>query len=116
MAGTIKILDEVTAAISADRTTAVAGAGAHGSAQFYADITAITGGAVVITVRWKTKAGTVVAVAASASLNATGVARLTPTSGVFDTAGRCIPEPVEVFWDTTAATGLTGAVYAMYGD
>ena len=116
MAGTTKIIDEVTVAITADRTVSVAGGGAHGSAQFYVDITAITGGAVVMNIQWKTKAGTAVTIAQSGSLSTTGVTRITPTAGVFDTAGRCIPEPNQVFWDTTAATGLTGAVYAMYGD
>jgi hypothetical protein len=116
MAGTIKIIDEVTAAISADRTVTVQGGGAHGSANFYVDITAITAGAVVMKVRWKSAAGTAVDIATSASLTGTGVARLVPTTGSFDVAGCSIPEPIEVFWDTTAATGLTGAVYAMYGD
>src|SRR5512132_1223460 len=111
MAGTIKLIDTATG-ITADRNVAISGSGAHTSAQFYVDVTAITRttGTLVVTLRWKTPiAGTDVDIATITGLTAAGVSRLTPTSGIFDTAGRAIPEPTEVLWDLVGdATAVTG--------
>ena len=119
MAGSRRDVDEVTALV-ADRTASVYGGGCHRSAQFYVDVTAITRttGSISVTIRWRTKSGTTVTIATTASnITATGVTRLTPTAGVFDTAGRAIPDPTQVNWDLVGdATDVSGVIYAIYGD
>lgn len=118
MAGSRRVIDEVSL-IVADRTVNADGSGAHGSAQFYVDVTAITRttGSLTVTVRWRTNAGTTVTVATLGSITATGVYRLTPTANVFDTAGRAIPEPTQANWDLGGdATDVSGIIYAIYGN
>lgn len=119
MAGSIKVIDTATALV-ADRNVAIPGGGAHGSVNFYVDVTAITRttGTLVVTLRWKTLLdATDVEIATIAGLSATGVARIVPTANVFGAAGLATPEPTEVLWDLVGdTTAVSGKVYAIYGD
>jgi hypothetical protein len=124
MSGTVKILDTVTALDGdADRTANVdGGGGAHRTAHFYVDVTALTRttGSMVVSVRWNSTSGTATTIAISASITAAGIYRLVPTTGVFDKAWCAVPAPTSVLWDMTgtAATisAVAGSIYSIYGD
>ena len=118
MPGSIRVVDTATL-ITADRNIAVTGGGAHLGANFYVDVTAITRttGTLTVTIRWNTASGVDVDIATVTGLTATGITRLTPTSGVFDVSARAIPEPTEVLWDLVGdTTSVSGQIIAMYGN
>ena len=118
MAGSIKLID-TGAALVADRDITISGSGAHASATFFVDVTAITRttGDLDIFLRWLSDDGTVVVIAAAEAIIATGIVRFILTSGEFDATRFAIPEPNQIDWDLVGdTTAVSGKVYAMYGD
>lgn len=118
MAGTTKRLGGVTL-VDVTTTVQLPGSGAHKSAQFYVNITAITisAGAVNVILNWGNSPTNVVEVARVDTLQATGLSRLTPTANVFTLTRQAIPEPTQMVFELSGdATQVSANVIAVYGD
>lgn len=112
MAGSTVILDSTGATVTA--TVGIPGGkGAHRSATYYFDVTAITG-------TWEIQAnwsptGVVIPIALASTVTTTGL-KLLDLQSPFTLTNRAVPSPDTVTYTETVAGTLAGKLIAVYGD
>ena len=113
MAGSVKILDEVTALDATTADKGIEGRGGHLKVKYYLDIIAITG-TWDFTLKFKGFTNTVT-LATLASQTTTGLKAFTLDAG-FTATSEAIPEPSSVTYNESVAGAITAKLIAVYGD